>query len=128
MIRYEDLITHPDVLMGQCCEFLDIPFEKVLLTPTFRGNPWGGNSTTGDQFKGIDASNLERWKSSIKAMEVEYINKLLPFVLRDYGYERFQPRGSFWTPIRGESLKRYLANRFYRFLLQEWRNPAKPGE
>jgi hypothetical protein len=53
-------------------------------------------------------------------VEVEYINHLFDFVLQDFNYKKIEIRGSFWKKVRGESFARYLANRFYKFYLQEW--------
>ena len=120
VLKYENLVSTPQKQIQQLCDFLDIKFEKILLIPSYQGKPWEGNSTTGKQFYGIDASNLERWKKEITPLEVEYINHLFLFVLRDYGYDFFYNKKSFWKPVKGENIKRYLSNRLYKFFLLEW--------
>lgn len=118
IIRYEDLLSEPDKEMQSLCEFLKIPFEDVLLLPTYDGKIWKGNSTTGEEFSGIDDSNLGKWMDEITSVEVFYINKMFSFVVNDYGYKRFTKDGFFWKPARGESIKRYFANRLYKFFLK----------
>jgi hypothetical protein len=120
LIKYEDLVTQPKTQLQKLCDFLEIPFEEILLTPTYGGEAWEGNSTMEQTFSGIDASGLDKWQGIITPMEVQYVNKLFPFVLDDFRYLQFSIKGSFWRPARGENLKRYFANRLFRFYLREW--------
>ena len=120
VIRYCDLVSDPRTEMTKLCQFLEIPFEDILLTPTYDGELWQGNSTTGAIFSGIDASLLGKWKKDIAPVEVAYVNHLFSFILEDFGFDRFTVKGSFWKRVKGESLKRYLANRIYRYYLLEW--------
>lgn len=117
IIRYEDLVVSPEVQINKMCEFLELPFQDILLTPTLMGKTWEGNSTTGQVYRGFVSKNLDRWKSEILPMEAEYINKLFPFVLKDYQYGSFRSGGSFWKRCKGEPLKRYFYNRLYKFYL-----------
>jgi len=120
VLQYENLVSNPRKELQQICNFLDIKFEETLLVPSYQGEPWEGNSTTGKQFSGIDSSNLDNWKTEITPMEIEYINHLFPFVLKDYGYNFFENKKSFWRWAKGENIKRYLSNRLYKFFLLEW--------
>ena len=120
LIKYEDLVSQPKTQLQKLCDYLEIPFEEILLTPTFGGETWEGNSAMERSFSGIDASGLDRWQDTITPMEVQYINKLFAFVLDDFKYQKFTIKGSFWRPAQGENFKRYFANRLYRFYLREW--------
>jgi len=120
LIKYEDLVKNPKKEMEALCRFIEIPFEPTLLIPTYQREAWQGNSMSGQKFKGIESTLLESWKNEIHPMEIEYINRLFPFVLEDYGYERIKLKNGFWKPQKGENLARYLANRFYKYFLQEW--------
>lgn len=120
VLRYEDLVLDPESIIKNICVFLKIPFEQILLTPTYRGQSWQGNSMTDKKLHGISSERLGKWRKEIYPMEIEYINHLFNFVLNDYNYKKIFPIGSFWKPIKGENLKRYLANRLYRYYLQEW--------
>ncbi|MBN2011162.1 sulfotransferase [candidate division KSB1 bacterium] len=117
VIRYEDLVTNPKKSLEHICQFLDIPFEDKLLVPTYLGKAWGGNSTTGKVFTGIDASNLDKWRTTIYPFEIFYVNKLFPFIFTDYNYESVTGHGSSWKRAKGENLVRYLYNRLYRFYI-----------
>lgn len=114
-IKYENLVSNSKHHIKKLCEFVEIDFEDVLLTPTTMGKLWAGNSTSGKIYSGISSSNLDKWKNEIYPVEVFYVNKLFSFVFQDYGYEIINPHGSFWRKVPGENLKRYLANRFYKY-------------
>lgn len=118
MIRYEDLVSEPEQIMTDVADFLDISFEPSLLTPTLLGKSWKGNSMSGKKFKGISSARLKQWKKEIQPMEIYYINKLFPFLLEDFGYERISTNGVFLKPAPKENPARYVINRLYRFYLR----------
>lgn len=122
VIRYEDLIQNPESMIKKLCTFIDIPFEDILLQPTYRGEKWSGNSTRDYAYSKIESSQMNAWQSEILPMEIRYINKLFPFVLQDYGYEKVESNGSFYKRGKGESFKRYCANRLYNIFLRDFRN------
>ena len=66
VITYEDYVARPDKTMMNICEFLDLPFEKSLLTP-YDGNKQRMMGGLGDpnilQHKGIEAALGETWKN-----------------------------------------------------------------
>ncbi len=113
VIRYKDLVSDPEVHIRKLCQYLEIPFEKILLTPTVQGKLWRGNSSTNQSFISIESSRLNSWQKNILPLEVYYINKLFPFVVQDFGYQKFNKGGSIWKKARGENLRRYFYNRFY---------------
>jgi len=120
IIRYEDLVTHPKEFIIKLCHFVNIKFRQILLTPTYNGKLWDGNSMEDKKFNTISSERLGSWQNEIYSMEIQYINRVFKFVLNDYNYRVLEPHGSFWKPIKGENLKRYFANRIYKFYLQEW--------
>ena len=120
IIRYEDLVSNPSKYLTEICGFLDIPFEEILLTPTYQGEDWDGNSVEDKKFSRISDERLENWKQKIHPMEIEYINHLFDFILDSFEYKHFSASGSFWKPAEGENIQRYFANRLYKFYLQEW--------
>lgn len=120
VIRYEDLLADPEKTMAGLADFLGIPFSEKLLTPLHLGRPWGGNSTSGASFAGIDPGNIDHWKKEITAYEISLVNDHFPFVVEDFGYEALpSPRRSPWRRARGEGLRSYLANRLYFQLFRE---------
>jgi len=117
LIQYEHLVTNPEKVVRGLCEFLELEFEDVLLKPTYRGEPWQGNSSRDLKFQNISSKNLDLWQNDIHTMEIYYVNRLFAFILDDFRYSRIEKKGSFWLPAKGENFQRYLANRIYRYLL-----------
>lgn len=117
VIKYEDLISNTEVAMKDLCDFLELEFEPILLQPTFLGQPWGGNSTTKKSFSGVSKIGIEGWKSAIQPTELYFIDKSMGNIINEYGYTLEPYRKGFWRKMKGESLKRYLANRVYKYFL-----------
>jgi len=57
LIRYDDLVSAPRDVMGEVSEFLGVPWQESLLTPSFLGTIWKGNSMQERTFHGV--SSLE---------------------------------------------------------------------
>jgi len=119
VLRYEDLVMQPKKQLDEICDFLEIPFESTLLSPTHQGKIWQGRSMSGEVFQNIESRHLDSWKTQINPMEVEYVNRFFPFVLEDYQYASFKMQGSFWKPQKGESFSRYLHNRLLKYFLHK---------
>ncbi len=117
VVKYEDLVTDPTEWMTNIASFLNIEFNEVLLNPTHMGEPWKGNSTTGTPFSGVSDQELESWKDEIDPMEAYYVNRMFPFIVEKYGYAELPYAGGFWKRNKGEEMRRYLANRFYKYYL-----------
>ena len=118
VIRYEDLVSQPKQYLQELANFVDIPFHDTLLQPTQLGEPWQGNSVYGTSFTTIANRSLHKWQQKIHPCEIALLHKAIPQeVMQRYGYERPPTNGRLWQPMRGESIKTYLANRFLTFLL-----------
>lgn len=117
VLKYEDLLQEPARYMKQVSEFLEIDYTDNLLQPTVCGCPWGGNSSRGITYEGIEPGNIDRWQSEINHLEIAYTNRYFKHLLEAYAYPVLQSTRSHWSPIRGESLKVYLLNRLIPFYL-----------
>jgi len=111
IVRYEDLVTKPREVMQDIAGFIGIEFSESLLQPTVLGVPWGGNSTSGEQFEGISTRPLVHWRQEIQPLEIAFVNVLFEHVIRDYEYQSLPVKGSLYRPCPGERWKVYLANR-----------------
>lgn len=120
VIRYEDLVQNPEEWMNRIADYVGITFSESLLNPTSLSGHWQGNSTTGTKFTGVSSGNLDKWKTEIQPMEVDFANRLFAFTIDKYDYELFQSSGNFWSRCKGESLSRYFANRLYKQYLKGW--------
>lgn len=118
-IRYEDLVANPEEAMEAIARFVGIEFTDTLLTPTNMGEPWRGNSTTGERFESISLRPLIAWKEDIHSLEMAFINRLFLHVVRDFEYQPVQSDSSVYLPCPGERPRVYLANRYL------WRSVAR---
>ncbi len=111
ILRYEDLVTNPQETMRDVATLIEIPFTESLLEPTVMGSAWGGNSTSGESFQGISTRPLTAWQGEISGLEIAFVNRLFPHILRDYGYERLEGKSPLLIPCSHERLKPYVMNR-----------------
>lgn len=118
VIRYEDLLIESEKTMRKIAGFLDTPFTSSMLNPSTLGVDWKGNSMSGKEFQGISNYPLNAWKSDINPLEIDLVNTLLPHVFSKFDYKIIRPPLSPNIPLKGETAKVYLANRFYRFLVK----------
>jgi hypothetical protein len=118
VIRYEDLLIEPDSTLRKVAAHLNIPFNPVMMQPSALGEQWKGNSMSGKEFQGISTYPLESWKREITPLEIDLVNTLLPHVLPVFNYERLTPSASPLLPVKTETCRIYLANRFYRASLK----------
>jgi hypothetical protein len=110
------LARDPSSVLKSVADFLNIKFDKKMLQPTLLGSPWSGNSSYGE-FAGISAKFLDNWKDEIHPFEANLVTQNLSHVLEKYGYEKLKMVKGSLMPAKGESLKRYLYNRIYRYYL-----------
>jgi hypothetical protein len=112
VIKYEDLAQNPEPVIKHICDVAGLELTPSMFEPTFMGKPWKGNSTSPEQFKGISPNRINTWQSEIAPLEVELINKYLRHVVEEFEYGDFKMKKSVFIPVRKESLKAYIANRF----------------
>ncbi len=123
--RYEDLITNAEAKMQEIAQFLDVPFDKIMLKPTALGKLWSGNSVSGESFSGVSANPTEKWKNQITPLEISVINANLEHILDFYGYEKIIPHKTPLLPYKQEGVKNYFANRFYWQISKKRRKTEK---
>ena len=122
IVRYEDLVKEPKETMRAVAAHLEIQYDECLEVPTLLGERWGGNSTSGRKFEGVDARPLEEWKNHIRDIEIVLVNRVLREFIDLYGYEVVEPRHRVlrqrWEPSPKERVGVYIKNRAYLFSLQ----------
>lgn len=115
VIKYEELLDSPKIILKELSQFLEIKFDTSLLLPTSQGEKWLGNSTSGDQKIGISAKGIDAWKKGIKNIEIEAVNRKMGHCLSHFNYPRIETSGSIWLKVGKESLSKYVNNRIYIF-------------
>ena len=54
VVKYEDIAMNTKEEMIKISQFLNIPFNENLLSPTVNGKRWEGNSTQNKKFTGVE--------------------------------------------------------------------------
>ena len=112
VLKYENLVRKPKAVLDDVCAFLRIEFENIMLSPTVGGKAWGGNSVSMKEFSAVSAERANAWESEINGFEIAMVNRYLAHYLRHFGYVSQRGENPY-RPIRNESLKTYVLNRFH---------------
>jgi hypothetical protein len=87
LFRYEDLISDPDRIIKELCEFTDIDFVPEMLVPQ-KGNEKGqSSSVTGEKQKGFNKEAAYRWKTRISTFDKTVITMLTNRSMKRFGYD-----------------------------------------
>ena len=121
VIRYEDLLREPRTTMQRIAQHIGAPFSDSFLIPTALDEPWMGNSTSGEAFSGISTRPLTEWRQHIHPLEIAFVNRLFPHVLRDFDYEVIEAPGRFslYRRAPSERIKAYVMNRWVWMLMNK---------
>ncbi len=112
VVRFEDLLLQPELIMGQIADFVGIEFTEVLLTPTTMGEIWQGNSAVSGAFAGISQEPLRHWEKRITPLEAQMVAATFGHVLELWEYPAFDAERSPYRRCEREAPKTYFANRF----------------
>lgn len=92
-VRYEDLVTSPDLWFNKICDHLGVPFSDNLMHPESfidgNGQLWKQN-TNFEGGNGFATSSLERWKDVLSDEETGMIEYLCKPEMEYFGYESTQ--------------------------------------
>lgn len=73
LVRYDDLVKAPQVIMQRICKFLQIDWDDILLQPTRNGVPWSGNSMYQEKFEQVSESPVGRYRSVLTPSEIHFL-------------------------------------------------------
>jgi hypothetical protein len=90
MFSYEELVRSPEETMRAVCEFIDEPFDSVMLqmgdAAEFRET--GGNSSFGRFAAGeISPRSVGRYRQVLKNRDIAFMQRLAAPTMRKHGYE-----------------------------------------
>ena len=86
VITYERLVRDPASIMYTVCQFLDIPYDPVLATPTVLGAEYSGNSRFEAALEGVSEAGVGRYVDVLSGPRLERAEALLAPVLSAGGY------------------------------------------
>jgi len=81
-VRYRDLVHEPEATTRRVCEHLGVAWQKTLLTPSSRGDPWKGPRGQ----TGISTSAVDAWKGELAPGRVRLIESVLGERMARRGY------------------------------------------
>ena len=120
VLKYEDLLLDVESTMKSLCSFSDVNYHDTLINPTANGEKWLGNSTTNKKFNEVNSDNIERWKATVKPIDIYYVNQLFNSIIHNYGYELIANKSGFYKKLPKEGMAKYLMNRFYKLYLKQY--------
>lgn len=111
LIRYEDLVKEPVVMMQQVSEFLQVPFEQVMAQPyqdkekRMTDGLYPVSKMLGDAkfhtHQQVESANADRWQG---VYTDDFLSEATWQMAKSLGYQRFAERLTSSTiPITGES-------------------------
>ena len=86
VIRFEDLIREPERTQSTLAEFLNIPYDNILLQPTFNGKDWHGDSSF-ERHTGLSKKTLDPSRLLLTHKEMDMVSTCLSEFLSRYGYD-----------------------------------------
>lgn len=90
ILRYEDLVADPEAVLKECCKFIGIEYNPVMVRyeetelPLLK-NPYGHLSAT-QIAKGLNNSSIGRWRHDLAPANVELFESLAHDLLAEFGY------------------------------------------
>lgn len=109
MLRYEDLVSDPETILQQLCQFLHIYDDPSLRRPARGGIQWTGNSMFSDQFTAISAAPVGRWQETLTSDEIAPLEVVAAPVMRRLGYTLSGQVSSLDKPARQRLTMHLLA-------------------
>ena len=82
-IHYENLTDHPERILKEICNYLQIPFEKNM--ETFKKATEDRGDTK--NYVGIMPQNHGKWKKEFSAFQIKKIERICGLLLPDLGYK-----------------------------------------
>ena len=86
ILHYEDLTSSPENAIRQLTAFLKISWDETLLIPSRAKELWKGNSMFSNQFEGISAAPVARWKENLSRQDAEVIQIITEPLFTQFKY------------------------------------------
>jgi hypothetical protein len=88
IVRYEDLVQSPEATQRRLTDFLCIDWDPSLAAPTRAGAQWAGNSMFSEQFQGISAAPVARWRGELSSQDAAVIEHMAGTPMEQFQYTR----------------------------------------
>lgn len=92
LLRYEDLVSHPEKYVSRICSFLKVEYNENLLDLSYykdgEGNLWKQNTNYQDTAsRRINPKSMDKWKNTLKASDLLSIEVFTHDWMRYFGYQ-----------------------------------------
>ncbi len=85
---YEELLSHPESVIRDLCEFCDLQYEESMLDPS----SGQASSITGERTSGLDAARIDGWKSVLSSNEAGFIRVITKGSMYRFGCQARETR------------------------------------
>lgn len=82
LVRFEDLVRHPESTVEDLCSFLSVPPDRRMLRPSSQDS----SLRNGDDRRGFDTGTLDRWRTVFDDEQVRFIRAQTGHLARRLGY------------------------------------------
>ncbi len=97
-MRYEDLISQPDIYINKVCDFLEIePHDNMYNPSTYldgNNQPWLQNSSHSNPVLGFNVESVHKWKDILSDRQISMIESMCCGEMSLFGYETAQNKFS----------------------------------
>lgn len=108
IIKYEDLISNPEIVLKRVCHFLGVAYDPNLLnTEDIKdgGNQkWTQNSTFQEKQSGFNQNSINRWREKISINDQKAIEFLCLPEMKFLGYTPDYINSENWNSFSAENL------------------------
>lgn len=130
-VRYEDLVMQPEATCTGICRFLEIPFDRAMLTFDHverEWNPTNPGEGAKRHYQGFEQQRIHKWKTYLVPAEVKLIEDCCHRGMALFGYETTTPRVELGTYLPFYLRERRKAlNKSFRRMKHRLRGRAVPA-
>lgn len=90
IIKYEDLISNTESVLGMVCNFLGVKYAKTMLNfyePNLNDEPKSTQDWKMKTFEPVDRKNKNKYLKLLNKKEIDDFNKISDKIFKKYGYE-----------------------------------------
>lgn len=99
ILRYEDLVQHPERTVRTLCERLGITYDPAMLDVAQVNS--SHQSSAGGARKGMRIDAIDRWRHALTGAETAVTEQICGPLMRRFGYEAVAQPRSFWLDQLG---------------------------
>jgi hypothetical protein len=88
LIKYEDLVIEPEVIIRKVCVFLNIDFQTIMLSERRAFSGDGTIAHHKNSQRKINSTSLDKWRKLLSKEEIKSIEAITGLLMIKYGYHK----------------------------------------